>query len=1077
MESRSASAAFRPAAASGSTQEHASLLPHDGCGSGGGRCGSATTRSRSAFQFTSWTHTRWPRTVPPRLWRMGFALCVACPLLLLVLVLYNSNGIDVEGQLRLPQQVGRRLFRLLATPAPDTQSPADEADWQAAAGGAGISLQYGVSPVLTYSALRHAKSFCLLPEVEQTWRFDQAFYDRVYERQRNAAGEGGRAETQVEPATDTMVQTYSARQTKEKVEPQQLQQFDREWKAVEQSFVAAASPASDNSRLPTMRTRLDDDPVCERTGPSHFSAHISANRYVHVQGCTRRNAHGEEVDADPYYSLKHGHAAPPDASLTAFRSGHFKMPDDASYVYVYCLAEQPAVAGAENSDDKSAAEHRPLLLHALPRIPHPPSPPPSPRRHIFLLQLDALSRARLPILMPRTYRLLQRLKQHGDAEAAGWEEEEEATEGSKGMRSQRHAFNEEEEVNGSPRRAHLASRSAVGSAAAAAGDRSSSSLSGQVALEFRKFTVVGHNSLPHMAAMFASRNNGQLEDSVPHDELLWNIAHKQGYVTAMGESECGDGSPISHFGFDLRQPGPTPPETKSHIDHNLVNLFCTERFQPYRWDADPPRCMLGRPMWRHAADALMQMVKLYEDSPNPLFLWFNFNEAHEETGMGARHMDDDGFDRFVSHLLGSRFMRHALFLMLSDHGIHYGHHRDSTMTGLQENASPFLYVLRDVGVISPMQALRQRANSQQLVTSFDLYATLRAELEGRPAEPAATPNTYNVLHSPIPRSRTCEQTRMPCHGVDGSRQLSHRCQCETPFTQGCPKPNTVQPNLWHHCTQLWSHPLIFDAEWYSAHSGAGPFASPCAALYHWCQFGIYSGLSGTASFNPLVYQQLNVELVHHANLRLEYVRYYLEHAAESEQGMQAAGGRRRLRTRDELDELIAAHTNTQLLALANSSSSSSSDGDAKQLFAVHPDLFAIVEQHAVSKDYDVQREDRREWLSAVARAQLCPGVAASSKTLKTDAASSSVVPPPHPRLHAEFIFSAMQHLYSWCVFDESRGAGPLSGWQLSGRGCFRPFSAAHDTEHECIAKYSHLKRPVPRDNRVNHRSRLNEMRT
>ena len=909
----------------------------------------------------------------------------------------------------------------------------------------------------SWSALTAASAdgWCVYPSYRTSFQFDQERYEREYM-----------------PANQTCATWHAAQQAQA--------QTDR--LATAGSVSVAVEP------------------------PIPFDLSVDPHGVLSISGCVGgRLSYSLEHDAGP---LGTGAIRPQDGGWPPSLAGIQPLPGDqrpltvllpypSSFVFVWC---DTPTATAGSSEPKFLPVHTPVpesILRTRPASRQRRAQDASTgsgssastdrssasaklRRNIVVLELDALSAKMLPLLMPRTYALLESMRQ-------------------------------------TPEREHQAE---VGSSA------SSPSVSGApshtVSYRFTRTSLSGTNSIPSFLSLFG----GGCYASMPapdSPEWLWNTARSEGYTTGFGENYCSFGK-YAVAGLDARSL--PPPGTVPRMDYNALLPVChLPLFPAEGWRVEAgPRCVGEKPTWEVTLEPLRlalarQSAALQHSSSDPLashpLLYSQvLMEAHEPSGFLARHMDSSGFPEALEQMLGSPALQNGIVVLYSDHGVHYGPYSFASAHGAQEHLEPFLYLLAPRGGPGALTASEQRLlqlNGERLTSPYDWHKTLMAlirddggegggETEDAAAAPPA-PRAYNLLRDSVPADRACEQ--LPNEVLDDfwnpSRQMAPLCLCESPFTRVCrTRPADLAPSIWNECTQLWGHPLVFDAEFYASlhregilleqekqlhgwslrghqRDGATPLGvefSPCVALHHWCTRGVYLGLQSSPSFH------LRALVTHHPTLALQlqdplsFVRQFIRenHALRP-----------------------APRT---LFPPPSSPLPPTQPQPAFDLLAAPPSHFAAFTGVSLSVAQVAVQHQLREvcgeppsdpgalvWLRAITMQSVCEedhgadsSAAAASSTSSSAAASATSAPRAVPvsaasvsRLSplqsASLLADSRWQCYHWCVFDlpsasesSPSAQSAIAGWEVTGGACLQRFtSSGAGSNSVCVTQFSELK--------------------
>jgi len=240
---------------------------------------------------------------------------------------------------------------------------------------------------------------------------------------------------------------------------------------------------------------------------------------------------------------------------------------------------------------------------------------------------------------------------------------------------------------------------------------------------------------------------------------LYDVAKDEGYITFFGEEFCFPGSPwvVQENIFPIA------------ADIELHTVFCrlVKHMKPWLDDRLLYNAGYGHycinekegiPKQEIALEVLRQMWHQYNDEPK--FAYLNGMAAHnyvKETEKLAWRAEeyDEALSRFLKSILGRDDAHETIIIIRSDHGLQGG---DSSVVDYStqiEHSHPFTEII--IPDQYPVKNLI--ANSDQVVTPFDMYAMLRRLMTGK-MDMNRLDGTYDILHEIIP-SRTCRAAKIP----------------------------------------------------------------------------------------------------------------------------------------------------------------------------------------------------------------------------------------------------------------------------------------------------------------------------
>uniref|UniRef100_A0A914P6C6 Sulfatase N-terminal domain-containing protein n=1 Tax=Panagrolaimus davidi TaxID=227884 RepID=A0A914P6C6_9BILA len=151
---------------------------------------------------------------------------------------------------------------------------------------------------------------------------------------------------------------------------------------------------------------------------------------------------------------------------------------------------------------------------------------------------------------------------------------------------------------------------------------------------------------------------------------------------------------------------------------------------------------------------LGKFLKAYPDKPKFSISWISYLTHDEQNALSSA---DDYFYHFFNNT--KKDFENSYVFFMGDHGLRFGKMRE-TRTGEIEDNNPFLFL----SVPKPLRAAlipQLRKNSKELITHFDIYATLN-EIP-QPSNPRISKPLLhgNSLFRPLPKPRTCDSLKIP----------------------------------------------------------------------------------------------------------------------------------------------------------------------------------------------------------------------------------------------------------------------------------------------------------------------------
>jgi hypothetical protein len=257
---------------------------------------------------------------------------------------------------------------------------------------------------------------------------------------------------------------------------------------------------------------------------------------------------------------------------------------------------------------------------------------------------------------------------------------------------------------------------------------------------------------------------------------LFDVTGKNGHVIYFAEEFCFEGSPFVTQDniFPLRYADVKPHKVFCRLVENRFRKANLSILPHRRWAKEK----LGEPCTegfegdekaRIALDHVEHMWNAYSDQPKLAFL--NVMAAHDyDPDWSKVALKAERYDELLSSFLESMLARedakNTIIIVRSDHGLQSGPLTMDYSTQV-EHTRPWTEML----VPESLPGLSKEAlfqNQNRLSSGFDLYRTLRALTTATTTgvtEPAAfspvVPDwSFNLLATPIPKSRSCRDARL-----------------------------------------------------------------------------------------------------------------------------------------------------------------------------------------------------------------------------------------------------------------------------------------------------------------------------
>lgn len=240
---------------------------------------------------------------------------------------------------------------------------------------------------------------------------------------------------------------------------------------------------------------------------------------------------------------------------------------------------------------------------------------------------------------------------------------------------------------------------------------------------------------------------------------LYEVAEAEGYATFFGEEFCYTGSPwvVQENIFPMKADIELhkvfcrmAKHLKPQLEDNKLfkagyGSYCIDRFE-------------GIPKQEIALNVLEQMWEEYREEPK--FAYLNGMAAHNyitETEKLAWRAEeyDEALTKFLKTILSRDDRDETVIIIRSDHGLQGGDSSVVDYSTQTEHRHPWTEII--IPDRYPVKTLI--ANSNQVVTPFDMYAMLRRLMTGK-IDRNRIDGSYDLLREFIP-PRTCKFAKIP----------------------------------------------------------------------------------------------------------------------------------------------------------------------------------------------------------------------------------------------------------------------------------------------------------------------------
>uniref|UniRef100_A0AC35EZG2 Sulfatase N-terminal domain-containing protein n=1 Tax=Panagrolaimus sp. PS1159 TaxID=55785 RepID=A0AC35EZG2_9BILA len=307
------------------------------------------------------------------------------------------------------------------------------------------------------------------------------------------------------------------------------------------------------------------------------------------------------------------------------------------------------------------------------------------------------------------------------------------------------------------------------------------------AIPFRHLNKVGLNSRPNGYALLfgygiypipkSPMSKGHEPDLTydqyckeykDNDQFIANRFKDDGYATLMSEDwSMGVFNWPGCYGFE-----------KAPTDHYMRPYQLRLEGQR-KWRHDGMRHIVQhyscKESYHYQTQYLQDFINAYPDKPKFSLTWTSYL-AHDDIN-NLYHTDDFFYNFFKDN---REKFNNSYVLFMGDHGNRFSFMR-YTDVGQTEDRNPFFFLSVPAHLRknhSFMDTIKE--NSQQLITHYDIYATLNEIV--KPQNPRI-PNPHlkgSSFFHPLPQPRTCDKLRIPFE----------YCQCQLDKTR-LPKDNEI----------------------------------------------------------------------------------------------------------------------------------------------------------------------------------------------------------------------------------------------------------------------------------------------
>ena len=285
--------------------------------------------------------------------------------------------------------------------------------------------------------------------------------------------------------------------------------------------------------------------------------------------------------------------------------------------------------------------------------------------------------------------------------------------------------------------------------------------------------------------------SGPEDGSIVANPWLFDVTKLLGYVTFFGDEFCYEGSPfvVQNNVFPLSP------------DYELQHMYCRlSESRQYNFTTLGARLCADQrtPHGQVTNPGLAQVTNIWNAYPDvPKFAYLNAMAPHDYEFNWIKMISaSEAYDGELKSFLSSMFTRedivNTIIILRADHGLQGG---PSTLEySMQvEHREPWTQLILPKSFVdqSSLDVLYQ--NQDRMATGLDLYRTIRELIwpatatttKMKPPE-VMTDSSLNLLHTLIPKDRTCQQAMVPedfCPCEDQSPNRSPNFGVCNPFDQ------------------------------------------------------------------------------------------------------------------------------------------------------------------------------------------------------------------------------------------------------------------------------------------------------
>ena len=281
-------------------------------------------------------------------------------------------------------------------------------------------------------------------------------------------------------------------------------------------------------------------------------------------------------------------------------------------------------------------------------------------------------------------------------------------------------------------------------------------------IEMTGYTAVGHNTFETLMPMLYGLPSEKLNWdpkrwwlTFDQNIFIWNKFQKSGFTTFYAEDRP------DYAIFDFYKGGFSNIPTDFYNRHLSVAIWKEKHTKAdYRNTVDE-YCITDKTEADVILDYHLQFLETYRKHPHFSFIFLT-QLTHDFAEYSASI--DDILEGYIDKLRDRGHLKNTLFIVFGDHGMRWGHIRDSAIGGIEVKL-PMMFVVPPPNLQSkhPEMLMKIQRNKALLTTPYDFHETLLDILQlGDTKYNDSTQNKKGLsIFRNIPRNRTCTAAGVP----------------------------------------------------------------------------------------------------------------------------------------------------------------------------------------------------------------------------------------------------------------------------------------------------------------------------